>query len=79
MEDEQNLSGVARLIRACCALSLLLPWLLRGAVQDIQAGKRTEIDALNGAIVRLADANGLPADVNRTLVRIVHSMEAGRA
>ena len=48
-------------------------------LQDLQAGKRTEIDALNGAIVRLAAEKGLSADVNQTLVRIVHFLEARRA
>lgn len=44
-------------------------------LQDLAAGKRTEIDALNGAIVRLAAEKGLAAPVNETLTRIVHFLE----
>ncbi|KPK83836.1 MAG: hypothetical protein AMJ81_07210, partial [Phycisphaerae bacterium SM23_33] len=42
------------------------------------AGKRTEIDALNGAIVRLAAAKGLAAPVNETIVRVMRFLEAAR-
>ena len=44
-------------------------------LQDLRAGRRTEIDALNGAVVRLAEAHGLDAPVNRTLCEIVHFLE----
>ena len=43
--------------------------------QDLAAGKRTEIDALNGAIVRLAHERSLAAPVNETLVRLIHFLE----
>ncbi len=45
-------------------------------LQDLAAGKRTEIDALNGAIVQLGSAVGLKTPVNQTIVRIVHFLEA---
>ena len=49
-------------------------------LQDLRAGRRTEIDALNGAIVRLAEAHGVDVPVNRTLCEIVHFLEeAARA
>jgi 2-dehydropantoate 2-reductase len=44
-------------------------------LQDLRAGRRTEIDALNGAVVRLAEAHGLDAPVNRTLCELVHLFE----
>ena len=47
-------------------------------LQDLSAGKRTEIDALNGAIVRLAAAKGLAAPVNETIVRVMRFLEAAR-
>ena len=47
-------------------------------LQDLSAGKRTEIDALNGAIVRLAAANGLATPVNATLTRLIHFLEEGK-
>ncbi len=43
--------------------------------QDIEAGRPTEIDFLNGYIVRQADALGLAADTNRTLAALVQAIE----
>jgi 2-dehydropantoate 2-reductase len=43
---------------------------------DVKAGKRLEIDALNGAIVRLARAKDLPAPVNDTITRLMKAKEA---
>ncbi len=40
-------------------------------LQDLEAGKRIEIDALNGAIVRLAGEKGTAAPVNETIVRLI--------
>ena len=40
-------------------------------LQDLEAGKRIEIDALNGAIVRLAAGKGIAAPVNETIVRLI--------
>ncbi|MBN1514931.1 2-dehydropantoate 2-reductase [Candidatus Sumerlaeota bacterium] len=49
-------------------------------LQDIRAGKRTEIDALNGAVVCLGEQCGVNVPVNRTLHRLVKFLEArGRA
>jgi 2-dehydropantoate 2-reductase len=44
-------------------------------LQDIKAGRRTEIDALNGALVDLAESHGLAVPVNQlltTLLRACH-------
>ena len=38
-------------------------------LQDIRRGRRTEIDAINGAIVRAADALSVPVPVNASLIR----------
>jgi 2-dehydropantoate 2-reductase len=45
-------------------------------VQDIEAGRRTEIDFINGAIVRAGQAVGVDTPVNRTLVALVKGWEA---
>jgi 2-dehydropantoate 2-reductase len=45
--------------------------------QDIEAGRKTEIDYLHGAIVDRADRNDLPAPVNRTLADLVRLTEIG--
>jgi 2-dehydropantoate 2-reductase len=42
---------------------------------DLRHRGRTEIDALNGRIVELADQLGLRAEVNRTLVALIHALE----
>jgi len=44
-------------------------------LQDILAGKRTEVDALNGAVIKLADAHGLAAPYNRTVYGLVEFVE----
>lgn len=45
--------------------------------QDVERGSRTEIESLNGAIVRRADDHGLWAPVNRTLADLVRLTETG--
>ncbi len=44
-------------------------------LQDIERGRRTEVDFINGAIYRLAASSGVPAPLNGTLYAIVKSME----
>jgi 2-dehydropantoate 2-reductase len=44
-------------------------------LQDIEHGKRTEIDALNGAVVQYGERLGIPVEVNRTLVRLIKAIE----
>lgn len=43
--------------------------------QDIAGGRRTEIDDLNGYVVRRGKALGVPAPVNETLQRLVRLLE----
>jgi 2-dehydropantoate 2-reductase len=43
---------------------------------DVKAGKRLEIDALNGAVVRLAQAKGVAVPVNETITNIIKAKEA---
>lgn len=45
--------------------------------EDLQAGRRTEIDYLNGAVVALAERAGLDAPANRRIVALVHAAERG--
>jgi 2-dehydropantoate 2-reductase len=42
----------------------------------VKAGKRVEIDALNGAVVRLAKEKGLAAPVNESVTRLIKAKEA---
>lgn len=45
-------------------------------LQDVLANRSTEIDHINGAIVRAAEEAGLDAPVNRTLVHLMKMIEA---
>jgi len=47
-------------------------------VQDIAAGRRTEIEVINGAVVRAGDELGVPVPVNRALVALVAGWESVR-
>ncbi len=44
-------------------------------LQSLERGRLTEIDYLNGYIVRNADVHGVPVPVNTTIVRMVHEIE----
>jgi 2-dehydropantoate 2-reductase len=43
--------------------------------QDLLKGRRTEIDFLNGAVVRLGERYGIPCPVNQALTAIIRQME----
>lgn len=45
-------------------------------LQDIQRGRKTEIDALNGAVVRLGSQFGVPTPVNRVIVAVLKGKES---
>jgi 2-dehydropantoate 2-reductase len=47
-------------------------------LQDFDAGRRTEVDALNGAIVREAQRLGVDVPINRTLLALVKGWERAR-
>jgi 2-dehydropantoate 2-reductase len=47
--------------------------------QDLARGRPTEIDALNGYVVRVGDAHGVPVPVNRALHALVGLAERARA
>jgi len=45
-------------------------------LQDIRSGRHTEIDALNGAVVKLAHQSGSPVPVNEVIVAMVKAKES---
>jgi 2-dehydropantoate 2-reductase len=47
--------------------------------QDVAKGRRSEIAEINGLVVREAEAYGLDAPLNKTLVETVRMIEAGAA
>jgi 2-dehydropantoate 2-reductase len=44
-------------------------------LKDVLRGGRTEVDAINGAVVRAADTVQVPTPVNQTLWQLVKSLE----
>lgn len=52
---------------------------LSSTAQDVERGRRTEIDALNGYVARRAAELGVPAPLNHALWTLVKLIEAGHA
>jgi 2-dehydropantoate 2-reductase len=51
----------------------------RGSMlQDFEASRRTEIDVINGAVVRAAEETGVPVPLNRAFVALVKGWETMR-
>ena len=48
-------------------------------LQDVEAGRQTEIDFLNGAIVAFGERHGVDTPLNRTLTALVKGLERSRA
>jgi 2-dehydropantoate 2-reductase len=48
-------------------------------LQDLEAGRRTEMDYLNGALVRVAGTHGVAVPANRAMAALVRQVEAARA
>lgn len=68
-EADRDYVGYARQIMALTARN-------RASMsQDILHGRRTEIDAINGAVVRLAERHGIDAPTNRMLAALVRHRE----
>jgi 2-dehydropantoate 2-reductase len=59
-------------------LVLSMPGQYSSTAQDLSRGKRTEIDHLNGLVVRRGEALGVPTPVNRVLHSLVKLIEDKR-
>jgi 2-dehydropantoate 2-reductase len=74
-----NASGVSlsedKLMAAVLELGRVVPEALSSTAQDIARGKPTEIDSLNGFVVRRGEELGVPAPVNQTLYSLVKLLE----
>jgi 2-dehydropantoate 2-reductase len=44
-------------------------------LQDVEAGRKTEIEVINGAVVRTAAAQGVDVPLNWAMVALVHGLE----
>jgi len=67
------------LVAATWALADAMAQQYSSTAQDIQRGKPTEIDALNGFVARRGDALGVATPVNRTLHALVKLREGAPA
>ena len=47
-------------------------------LQDFEAGRRTEVDVINGAVLKAADEQGIDVPINRALLRLVKAWESLR-
>ncbi|MFC6827063.1 ketopantoate reductase family protein [Halopelagius fulvigenes] len=47
-------------------------------LQDVDSGRRTEVEAIHGEVVARADRHGIDAPTNRTLADLLRAWEAGR-
>ena len=63
------------LIEATFKLADAMPVTVSSTAQDIRNGKRTEIDHLNGYVVRQGEALGIGTPVNRTLHALTKLLE----
>lgn len=48
-------------------------------LQDIEAGRRTEIGTVNGAVVQMGDKHGVEVPLNRAMVALVTGLESSLA
>ena len=46
-------------------------------LQDFERGRKTEIDFINGYVVTLGHASGVPVQMNATITGLVHQIERG--
>jgi 2-dehydropantoate 2-reductase len=53
-----------------------MPGQYSSTAQDLSRGRPSEIDHLNGVVVRKGEALGIPTPVNRTLLALVKALEA---
>jgi 2-dehydropantoate 2-reductase len=65
-------------VEAVLRFADVMPLAMSSTAQDIERGRPTEIEYLNGYVVRECDARGLPAPVNRTLYALVKLKEQGQ-
>ena len=53
----------------------LPPGFKASMLQDIEKGSRTEIESINGSVVRLGERHGVPTPVNKALVASIKGIE----
>jgi 2-dehydropantoate 2-reductase len=71
LPEEEAVGAVERVAGATAANT-------SSTLQDVEGSRRTEVDALNGAVVDRADRHGVAAPVNRTVANLLRAWERGR-
>ncbi len=66
---EQDLDGWYAVLNA------LSPEGKTSMLQDIEAGRKTEVEVFAGKVVELGKTHGLPTPVNQTVLNIIHVLE----
>jgi 2-dehydropantoate 2-reductase len=46
-------------------------------LQDFERGRKTEVDFINGYVVTLGHASGMPVQMNAAITNLVHQIERG--
>jgi 2-dehydropantoate 2-reductase len=46
-------------------------------LQDFERGRKTEVDFINGYVVTLGHASGVPVQTNAAITNLVHQIERG--
>ena len=64
------------ILAAVLGLAATMPGQRSSTAQDLAAGKPTEIDHLNGLVIRRGAARGIPTPANRVLHTLVKAAEA---
>lgn len=72
-----GIPDVAAAVAAAMRIAAQMPGALSSTAQDINRGKPTEIDSLNGYIARRGAELAVPAPVNHALFALVKLLESG--
>src|SRR3954471_22740559 len=64
------------LVKAVPKIATTMPGQFSSTAQDLARGKPTEIEHLNGYVVKKGEAHGVPTPVNRTLLSLVKLLES---
>ena len=87
--NEENIKDIVKLLNYTNALKrafslFIIPIAIRkhaklkaSMLQDIEKGKLTEVDAINGAVSAFGRTVGCPTPMNDRVVEIIHRIEQG--
>lgn len=64
-------------LRLASSIMSIDPAARSSMIDALDTGRKTDVDWLNGAIVRLAEKHGLKASANAKLVELIHASETG--